>query len=55
MLVEHPTGASPVLIETIERDGQTEVGDGAIISTARPLFTGQVLVPGRVMPEHGPR
>ena len=49
MLVEHPTGASPVLIQTTERDGRTEVGDGAIISTARPLFVGQVLVPAHVL------
>jgi 4-oxalomesaconate tautomerase len=49
MLVEHPTGASPVLIDTVERNGQTEVGDGAIISTARPLFAGQVLVPACVL------
>jgi 4-oxalomesaconate tautomerase len=47
MLVEHPTGASPVLIQTFERNGSVEVGDGAIISTARPLFTGHVLVPPR--------
>lgn len=47
MMVEHPTGASPVLIETTEQDGKTEVGDGAIISTARLLFMGHVLVPAR--------
>jgi 4-oxalomesaconate tautomerase len=45
MLVEHPTGASPVSITTEERDGQLVVTEAAIISTARALFTGQVLVP----------
>lgn len=45
MLVEHPTGASPVSITTEERGGETVVTEAAIISTARALFTGQVLVP----------
>jgi 4-oxalomesaconate tautomerase len=45
MLVEHPTGSSPVSMTTELRDGQTTVTEAAIISTARALFTGQVLVP----------
>jgi 4-oxalomesaconate tautomerase len=45
MLVEHPTGASPVSITTDERDGNVVVTEAAIISTARALFTGHVLVP----------
>jgi 4-oxalomesaconate tautomerase len=45
MLVEHPTGASPVSIAVEERDGAPRVTEAAIISTARPLFVGQVLVP----------
>jgi len=45
MLVEHPTGASPVSIETQVVDGVETVKDVAIISTARALFTGHVLVP----------
>jgi 4-oxalomesaconate tautomerase len=48
MLVEHPTGASPVSITTETRDGRTEVTEAAIISTARALFRGEVLVPARV-------
>ena len=47
MLVEHPTGASPVSIATEEHDGKTVVTEAAIISTARALFTGHVLIPGR--------
>jgi 4-oxalomesaconate tautomerase len=46
MLVEHPTGASPVSITTEERDGGVVVTEAAIISTARALFTGHVLVGG---------
>jgi 4-oxalomesaconate tautomerase len=46
MLVEHPTGASPVSITTEDRDGEPVVTEAAIISTARALFTGHVLVPG---------
>jgi len=45
MLVEHPTGASPVLLTVEQRDGQDVVTEGALISTARPLFTGYALVP----------
>jgi 4-oxalomesaconate tautomerase len=45
MLVEHPTGASPVSLEVDEARG--EVTEGAIISTARLLFSGHVHVPAR--------
>jgi len=45
MLVEHPTGVSPVSMTTEQQDGQTFVTEAAIISTARALFTGHVLVP----------
>ncbi len=45
MLVEHPTGASPVSITTEQQDGRVVVTEAAIISTARALFTGHVLVP----------
>jgi 4-oxalomesaconate tautomerase len=45
MLVEHPTGASPVSITTEEQNGKTVVTEAAIISTARALFDGRVLVP----------
>lgn len=45
MLVEHPTGASPVSIDTEVVDGVTTVKEAAIISTARALFDGHVLVP----------
>jgi 4-oxalomesaconate tautomerase len=48
MLVEHPTGASPVSIETEVVDGVTTVAEAAIISTARALFAGHVLVPESV-------
>ena len=48
MLVEHPTGASPVSIQVTERDGQMSVTEAAIISTARPLFEGRVFVPSGV-------
>ena len=44
MLVEHPTGASPVSMTTEEQDGKPVVTEAAIISTARALFTGHVLV-----------
>ncbi|HEU4691732.1 MAG TPA: PrpF domain-containing protein, partial [Vicinamibacterales bacterium] len=44
MLVEHPTGASPVSMTTEEQDGRVVVTEAAIISTARALFTGHVLV-----------
>ena len=49
MLVEHPTGASPVSIEVQERNGQLEVTEAAQISTARPLFDGRVFIPERVL------
>jgi 4-oxalomesaconate tautomerase len=45
MLVEHPTGASPVSITTEEQNGSVVVTEAAIISTARALFDGSVLVP----------
>ena len=47
MLVEHPTGASPILIEVEERDGAMTVTEAAQISTSRALFDGHVLVPER--------
>ena len=47
MMVEHPTGASPVSMTTEVRDGQATVTEAAIISTARALFEGNVLVPTR--------
>ena len=45
MLVEHPTGAMPVSIAVEVRDGQVTVTEAAQLSTARPLFDGEVLVP----------
>jgi 4-oxalomesaconate tautomerase len=45
MLVEHPTGASPVSLTTEQQDGKSVVTEAAIISTARALFEGRVLVP----------
>jgi 4-oxalomesaconate tautomerase len=48
MLVEHPTGASPVVIEVAGQEGRVTVIEAAIVSTARPLFAGHVLVPARV-------
>ena len=45
MLVEHPTGASPVSITVDEQAGRIEVREAALISTARRLFAGQVYVP----------
>jgi 2-methylaconitate cis-trans-isomerase PrpF len=45
MLVEHPTGASPVSLTTAQQEGKTVVTEAAIISTARALFEGRVLVP----------
>ena len=45
MLVEHPTGASPVSLTTDVHDGKTVVTEAATISTARALFEGRVLVP----------
>jgi len=47
MLVEHPTGASPVSLTTVQQDGKAVVTEAAIISTARALFGGHVLVPNR--------
>ena len=47
MLVEHPTGASPVSLTTEQQDGKAVVTEAAIISTARALFAGHVLVPNR--------
>jgi 4-oxalomesaconate tautomerase len=44
MLVEHPTGASPVSITVDEKDGTLSVVEAALISTARPLFDGRVFV-----------
>jgi 4-oxalomesaconate tautomerase len=49
MHVEHPTGLSPVLLTVETRHGRDEVTEGAIISTARALFSGHVLVPERVL------
>jgi 4-oxalomesaconate tautomerase len=49
MLVEHPTGAAPVLLTVDERGGREEVVEAAIISTARALFEGRVLVPESVL------
>jgi 4-oxalomesaconate tautomerase len=48
MLVEHPTGASPVSMTTEDQGGTAIVTEAAIISTARALFTGHVLVPARL-------
>jgi len=45
MLVEHPTGASPVSLTVDERGGKLEVREAAIVSTARKLFAGYVFVP----------
>jgi 4-oxalomesaconate tautomerase len=45
MLVEHPTGAIPVSIDAEVDGGNVTVKEAAIISTARALFTGHVLVP----------
>ena len=46
MLVEHPSGASPVSITVDERGGRIEVREAALISTTRKLFAGHVFVPG---------
>lgn len=45
MLVEHPTGASPVSITVAEPGGRVEVREAAIVSTARKLLAGEVFVP----------
>jgi 4-oxalomesaconate tautomerase len=49
MMVEHPTGASPVSIEVDESGGHPTVIEAGIVSTARLLFRGEVLVPARVL------
>jgi 4-oxalomesaconate tautomerase len=49
MMVEHPTGASPVAIEVDESGGHVTVTEAGIVSTARLLFRGEVLVPARVL------
>ena len=49
MLIEHPTGATPIAIEVDESGGQVTVTEAGIISTARLLFRGEVLVPQRVL------
>jgi len=50
MLVEHPTGASPVSITVEERGGRIEVREAALVSSARKLFAGQVFVPTEIWP-----
>lgn len=45
MLVEHPTGASPVSIAVDDAGGRLEVREAAIVSTARKLLAGHVFVP----------
>lgn len=47
MLVEHPSGASPVSMEVDEAGGT--VREAAIVSTTRPLFAGHVLVPASAL------
>lgn len=49
MLVEHPTGAMPVSIAVEIEDGRVTVTEAAQLSTARPLFDGQVMVPERLL------
>jgi len=49
MMVEHPTGASPVAIEVEESGGHATVTEAGIVSTARLLFRGEVLVPARLL------
>jgi 4-oxalomesaconate tautomerase len=48
MLVEHPTGASPVSITVDDQQGRITVREAALVSTARRLFAGDVYVPRRV-------
>ena len=55
MLVEHPTGAAPVLLTVEERGGREAVTEGALISTARALFEGRVLVPESALTPRAPR
>lgn len=50
MLVEHPTGASPVSITVEECEGGMKVREAALVSTARVLFAGQVFVSNDVWP-----
>jgi len=45
MLIEHPTGAIPVSIDAEVEGSDVTVKEAAIISTARALFTGHVLIP----------
>jgi 4-oxalomesaconate tautomerase len=49
MMVEHPTGASPVAIEVDESGGNATVTEAGLVSTARLLFRGEVFVPARVL------
>ena len=49
MMVEHPTGASPVAFEVSETGGRVTVTEAGIVSTARLLFRGEVCVPARVL------
>jgi 4-oxalomesaconate tautomerase len=49
MMVEHPTGAAPVAFEVEESGGRAVVTEAGIVSTARLLFRGDVLVPNRVL------
>ena len=45
MLVEHPTGAMPVSIGVAIEGGNVTITEAAQLSTARPLFDGEVMVP----------
>jgi 4-oxalomesaconate tautomerase len=45
MLVEHPSGASPVSLTVDETTDRPQVREAAIVSTARKLFAGHVFVP----------
>jgi 4-oxalomesaconate tautomerase len=49
MMVEHPTGASPVSIEVEESGGRVTVTETGLVSTARLLFRGEVFIPARVL------
>jgi 4-oxalomesaconate tautomerase len=51
MLVEHATGAMPVSISAEIANGQITIREAAQLSTARPLFDGQVIVPARIAGE----
>ena len=48
ILVEHPVGRIPVHLEFSIQDGQLNIERAGIISTARRLFEGRVLVPSRL-------